>query len=205
MKRKKKQKSDYISDEDFQRMMKLQMATTREEVIKILRTDPNLTEERIQRMMEIWKEEPEKKSPSKGISQEAINTLLDLSLTTEEALNKSAEITIREAEEIAKLNKSEKESRDDMIHRWSMTNDLQEFVTLGKELHPEITEKFWTLVFKDSYKTKEEKANQQYGRPTLEDFFAATGRQEKEAILQKMYGGTLTPEEIEGFFPKDDD
>ena len=38
----------------------------------------------------------EKESPNKGISQEAINTLLDLSLTTEEALNKSAEITIRE-------------------------------------------------------------------------------------------------------------
>ncbi len=59
MKRKKKQKSDYIPDEDFQRMMKLQMATTREEVVEILRTDPTLTEERIQQMMKLW-EEPEK-------------------------------------------------------------------------------------------------------------------------------------------------
>ena len=83
----------------------------------------------------------EEKSPSKGISQEAINTLLDLSLTTEEALDKSAEITIREAEQ----------------------------------------------------------------RPTLDDFFEATERQEKEAILQKMFDGTLTPEELEAFFPKDDD
>lgn len=76
---------------------------------------------------------------NKGISQEAINTLLDLSLTTEEALNKSAEITIKEAEQ----------------------------------------------------------------RPTLDDFLEATERQEKEAILQKIYGGTLTPEELEAFFPKD--
>ena len=189
-----------MDEKMFNMAMELQMAETREEAIEILRTDPDLTEERIQRMAQLW---PEKKSPSKGISQEAINTLLDLSITTEEALDKSAEITIREAEEIAKLNKSEKESRDDMIHRWSMTNDLQEFVRLGKELHPEITEKFWTLVFKDSYKTKEEKAKQQYGRPTLDDFFAATDRQEKETILQKMYDGLLTPEEIDAFFPKD--
>ena len=41
--------------------------------------------------------------------------------------------------------------------------------------------------------------------PTWEEFFDATKREEKEAILQKMYGGTLTPEEIEAFFPKDDD
>ncbi len=34
-------------------------------------------------------------------------------------------------------------------------------------------------------------------RPTWEDFFDATKREEREAILQKMYGGTLTPEEIE--------
>ena len=32
------------------------------------------------------------------------------------------------------------ESRNDMIYRWSMTNDLQEFVMLGKKLHPEATE-----------------------------------------------------------------
>ena len=41
---------------------------------------------------------------NKGISQEAINTLLDLSLTTEEALNKSAEITIKEQEQEQKNN-----------------------------------------------------------------------------------------------------
>ncbi len=76
-----------------------------------------------------------------GVSQDAIDALLDLSLTTEEALAKSAEITIREAEQ----------------------------------------------------------------RPTLDDFFEATERQEKEAILQKMFDGTLTPEELEAFFPKDDD
>ncbi len=76
-----------------------------------------------------------------GVSQDAIDALLDLSLTTEEAVTKSAEISIREAEE----------------------------------------------------------------RPTLDDFFDAEGRQVKEAILQKIYGGTLTPEEIEAFFPKDDD
>ena len=40
-------------------------------------------------------------------------------------------------------------------------------------------------------------------RPTLDDFFEATERQEKEAILQEIYGGTLTPEELEAFFPKD--
>ncbi len=76
-----------------------------------------------------------------GASQDAIDALLDLSITTEEAVVKSAEITIREAEE----------------------------------------------------------------RPTWEDFFDAEGRPEKEAILQKMFDGSLSPEEIEAFFPKDDD
>ena len=37
----------------------------------------------------------------------------------------------------------------------------------------------------------------------MDDSFDAEGRQEKEAILQKMFKGTLTPEEIELFFPKD--
>lgn len=76
----------------------------------------------------------EKKSTNKGFSQEAINTLLDLSLTTEEALDKSAEITIREQQ-----------------------------------------------------------------RPTWDDFISATKKQEKIAILEKMYGGALTQEEIERF------
>ena len=76
----------------------------------------------------------EKKSTNKGFSQEAINTLLDLSLTTEEALDKSAEITIREQQ-----------------------------------------------------------------RPTWDDFISATKKQEKIAILEKMYGWALTQEEIERF------
>lgn len=91
-----------------------------------------------------------------------------------------------------------------MIYRWSMTNDLQEFVMLGKKLHPEATEEFFTQMFKDSYKTKQEEAKQQQ-QPTWEDVLETTERQEKEAILQKMYGGTLTPEELEAFVPKDDD
>ena len=36
-------------------------------------------------------------------------------------------------------------------------------------------------------------------RPTWDDFINATTRQEKEAILQEMYDGELTPEEVEGF------
>ncbi len=40
-------------------------------------------------------------------------------------------------------------------------------------------------------------------QPTWDDFLNATERQEKEAILQEMYDGTLTPEELEAFFPKD--
>ena len=82
------------------------------------------------------KGEPKEKSPSKGISQEAINTLLDLSITTEEALDKSAEITIREAEQ---------------------------------------------------------------ERPTWDDFFSVESREEKIAILDKMFGGSLTQEEVERF------
>lgn len=52
--------ADRISGEEFQRMMKLQMAETREEVIEILRTDPDLTEERIQKMIKLWPEEAKK-------------------------------------------------------------------------------------------------------------------------------------------------
>ena len=59
-------------------------------------------------------------------------------------------------------------------------------------------------MFKDSYKTKQEEAKQQQ-QPAWEDVLETTERQEKEAILQKMYGGTLTPEEPEAFVPKDDD
>ena len=184
-----------MDKEIFDRGIALQMAQTQEEALKILRADPILTEEEAQEMSKSW---PEKESPSKGISQEAINTLLDLSITTEEALEKSAEISIREAEEIVELNKPENESRDDMIHRWSMTNDLQEFVTLGKQLHPEATEEFFTQLFKDSYKTKEEA--KKHERPTWDDFSNAESRKEKIAILEKMYGiGVLTPEEIERF------
>lgn len=85
-----------MDKEIFDRGIALQMAQTQEEALEILRTDPLLTEEEAQKMAALW---PEKKSPSKGISQEAINTLLDLSITTEEALDKSAEITIKEAKQ----------------------------------------------------------------------------------------------------------
>lgn len=60
MKRTKPQEIKYIPDEDFQRMMKLQMAETREEAIEILRTDPLLTEKRIQRMAQLWPEDEKK-------------------------------------------------------------------------------------------------------------------------------------------------
>ncbi len=52
-------------------------------------------------------------------------------------------------------------------------------------------------------KTIDEDAKQQTGRPTWDDFFSAESRKEKIAILDKMYGGTLTPEEIEGFLAID--
>lgn len=43
------------------------------------------------------------------------------------------------------------------------------------------------------------------GHPSWGAFYAAEGRQEKEAILRKIFKGTLTPEEMEQFFPKDGD
>lgn len=48
-------------------------------------------------------------------------------------------------------------------------------------------------------KAIDEDAKQRTGRPTWDDFFSAESREEKIAILDKMYGGLLTPEEIEGF------
>ncbi len=81
-----------------------------------------------------------------------------------------------------------KESRDDMIHRWSMTNDLQEFVKLGKELHPEATEEFFTQMFKDSYKTgspSQDEPEREFTELLLE---ASTTEDltEKEAIFAKI-------------------
>ncbi len=52
---------------------------------------------------------------------------------------------------------------------------------------------------------RDEERKQEPGRPTWSDFYAAESRQEKEAVLQKIFKGTLTPEENELFFPKDDD
>ncbi len=37
----------------------------------------------------------------------------------------------------------------------------------------------------------------------LHELYATENREEQEAILQKMYDGSLTPEEIETFFPND--
>lgn len=48
-------------------------------------------------------------------------------------------------------------------------------------------------------KTSEEKAKKLYGRPTWDDFFSVESREEKIAILDKMFGGSLTPEEVESF------
>lgn len=56
-----------MDDKEFRRMMMLQMAETRDEAIKILRTDPNLTEEIIQRMAQLWpKAESEKDALVQG-------------------------------------------------------------------------------------------------------------------------------------------
>ncbi len=52
-------------------------------------------------------------------------------------------------------------------------------------------------------KAIDEEHKQHTGRPTWDDFFNAESREGKIAILDKMYGGTLTPEEIEGFLAID--
>ncbi len=48
-------------------------------------------------------------------------------------------------------------------------------------------------------KKQDEEYKQKYGRPTWDDFFSAESREEKIALLDKMFGGSLTPEEIERF------
>ncbi len=40
-------------------------------------------------------------------------------------------------------------------------------------------------------------------RDMLRELHTAKNREEQEAILQKMYDGTLTPEDLAKFFPKD--
>lgn len=52
---------------------------------------------------------------------------------------------------------------------------------------------------------RDENREPKAGRPTWSDFYAAESMQKKEAILQQIFKGTLTPEEMEQFFPKDDD
>ncbi len=48
-----------MDDKIFNMAMELQMAETRSEVEKILRTDPNLTEELVQEMVQLWPEKGE--------------------------------------------------------------------------------------------------------------------------------------------------
>lgn len=48
-------------------------------------------------------------------------------------------------------------------------------------------------------KKQDEEYKQKYGRPTWDDFFSAESREEKIAILDKMFGGFLTDEEVESF------
>ncbi len=48
-------------------------------------------------------------------------------------------------------------------------------------------------------KEQDEEYKQKYGRPTWDDFFNAESREEKIAILDKMFGGLLTEEEVEDF------
>lgn len=40
-------------------------------------------------------------------------------------------------------------------------------------------------------------------RDMLRELHAAKSREDQEAILQKMYEGSLTPEAMQKFFPKD--
>ena len=165
-----------MDDKIFNMAMELQMAETRSEAVKILRTDPNLTEEMVQEMAQLWPEEDilillkeleltdrlsdttdkeeaispalkqcpnmakvelkekkaavmaeniktgiteeemrmlasgkmtadewmewaaRKREKNKGVSQAALDILLDLTIPAKEALNRSAEISIKEAE-----------------------------------------------------------------------------------------------------------
>ena len=90
-----------------------------------------------------------------------------------------------------------KESRSDIIYRWSMTKDLQEFVRLGKELHPELTEEFWTQAFKDSVKTGSQETAEEISE------LHKPNQQEKDNILtqeeiSRVLSGDVTVEELFG-------
>ncbi len=103
-----------------------------------------------------------------------------------------------------------KRMRMEIFDRWLESKEKQEFITLGLQLDPKATKEEMEALFDKSmkgYQSKEaarmDEEKEEKQRPTLEDFFDAKDRKEKEAILQEMYGGTLTPEELEAFFPKD--
>ena len=44
------------------------------------------------------------------------------------------------------------ESRDDMIFQWAMTDDLEEFLTLGKQLYPKMTREELEAAFNKGYR-----------------------------------------------------
>ena len=66
-----------MDEKMFSREMQLDEAKTREEALKILRTDPDLTEERAQKMAALCpEEESEKDGPEKGFTELLVDALL---------------------------------------------------------------------------------------------------------------------------------
>lgn len=133
-----------MEEKAFNRMMKLQMATTREEVIKILRTDPTLTEERIQRMMEIWKAPGSETAastpnePEKGFCELFRELLATDDLTKKEAIYEKIE------------EQERKRVRMEIFDRWLESKDKQEFIFLGLQLDPKATEEEMADLFDKS-------------------------------------------------------
>ena len=76
---------------------------------------------------------------------------------------------------------------------------LLKVATRAVEIAIEQDETAGMKYLQEAQQAKDEKLR----HPSWGDFYASESRQEKEAILQKIFNGALTPKETELFFPKD--
>ena len=133
-----------MDEKMFNMAMKLQMAETRDEAIQILRTDPDLTEERIQRMAQLWpeaegeKDATEPNEPKKGFMELLLEALSTEDLTQKEAIYEKI------------VEKELKRVRMEIFDKWLESEDKQEFITLGLQLDPKATEEEMAELFDKS-------------------------------------------------------
>lgn len=204
-----------VSKQELEWGKLLDKSTSPEEILDLgAKLQMKFTPEKAAQLAELHKRSISLMSPQAQNEPEKgyLELLLKL-VDTENSTEREAiydEIAEHETRRMQEVEQKKNEALQDILARWGDTTDRQEFIKLGLLLDPKATEEEMSSMFDQvwsGYQSKEAaRMDDKEMEKWLNKFYEmseADTLEEQKALLQKIYDGTLTSEEMEKLFPKD--